>query len=97
MPFGLQFEWYGNLTETEQVFTALATLLGVLVFAGALLVGFAKRTPAALAIALATAALALGYSLTLQTMPDISWAQSLLQIFLLGCAVIFGMQWQKKR
>lgn len=97
MPFGLQVEWYGNLTETEQVFTALATLLGALVLVAVLLVGFARRTPALLAVALATAVLAFGYNLTIQALPDVDWAQSLLRIFLFGCSVIFGMQWQKKR
>lgn len=97
MPFGIQIEWYGNLSETQQVLTSLATLLGALVVTGVILVAAAKKTPAVLALTAALVVLMVGYMATSQAIPDIKWARDLLLFFLLACAIIFGMQWQKRR
>lgn len=97
MPFGIQIEWYGNLSETQQVLTSLATLLGALVVVGLILVASAKKTPALLALVAALVVLIVGYIATSEALPDVEWARSVLLFFLFTCAITFGMQWQKKK
>lgn len=97
MPFGIKVEWYANLSDTQQALTALATLLGVLVVAGLILVSAARRTNPVLAVTAAIVVLIFGYRLTAEALPDIKWAHDFLLSFILGCAITFGMQWQKRR
>lgn len=97
MSFGINFEWYTDMSSTMQIATVLATLFGSLVVIGAILVLAAKKTSVFVAVLTALVALSVGYISSSRSLPDDEWAHDLLLIVLLLCAIIFGLQWQKRR